>query len=87
MIEFYQSYATFEDLMKFTQELLKFIAMELSNSHIINYQGNEIDFSKYFDVLDMKDSILKYNEDITENDLNNKDSLKKNIFKNKNSIQ
>ena len=36
MIEFYQSYATFEDLMKFTQELLKFIAMELSNSHIIN---------------------------------------------------
>tara|TARA_A100001035_G_scaffold136494_1_gene107414 strand:- start:2555 stop:4021 length:1467 start_codon:yes stop_codon:yes gene_type:complete len=81
MIEFYQSYATFDDLMKFTQELLKFIAMELSNSHIINYQGNEIDFSKSFDVLDMKDSILKYNEDITENDLNNKDSLKK-IFSN-----
>ena len=81
MIEFYQSYATFEDLMKFTQELLKFLAMEISNSCIINYQGNEIDFSKPFDVLDMKDAILKYNVDITENDLNNKESIKK-IFSN-----
>ncbi len=45
MMEFYQAYATYEDLMAFTQELFCFIARELFDSLKFPYQGTEIDLT------------------------------------------
>ncbi|PMP68742.1 MAG: lysine--tRNA ligase [Thermodesulfobacterium geofontis] len=45
MLEFYEAYATYEDLMKRTEELFYGLALEIKGSPIITYQGQEIDLT------------------------------------------
>ncbi len=44
MIEFYQAYATYEDLMRLTESLLAFVAEQVLGTTSITYQGQDIDF-------------------------------------------
>ena len=43
MLEFYQAYATYNDLMDMTEEMFCYIAMETTGSKVITYQDNTID--------------------------------------------
>ncbi len=45
MLEFYQAFATYEDLMDLTEEMLSWIAVEVRGSMQIVYQGQEVDLS------------------------------------------
>jgi len=45
MLEFYQAYATYEDLIALTEELVTSISRTLSGSLGLTYQGNEIDLT------------------------------------------
>ncbi|OPX97580.1 MAG: Lysine--tRNA ligase, heat inducible [Syntrophorhabdus sp. PtaB.Bin006] len=45
MLEFYQAYATYEDLMEFTENLVSSLVMELYGKTAITYNGREIDFT------------------------------------------
>lgn len=45
MCEFYWAYATFEDLMNFTEELFAHLAMKVLGTTIVPYQGQEIDLT------------------------------------------
>jgi lysyl-tRNA synthetase, class II len=45
MLEFYQAYATYEDLMDLTEEMISWIAAEVTGSMIISYQGLEVDLT------------------------------------------
>lgn len=45
MCEFYWAYATFEDLMDFTEHLFAHIARKVCGSTIITYQGEQIDLT------------------------------------------
>ncbi len=58
MMEFYQSYATYEDLMSFTEELFAFIAQNLFGGLKITYQGAEIDLTPPWRRLSVKDALL-----------------------------
>ncbi len=69
MIEFYQAYATYHDLMDTTEVLMKGLAMDVLGSTQVTYQGETFDFSKTFERITVKDSILKYNPDLQEADL------------------
>ncbi|HEY6101103.1 MAG TPA: lysine--tRNA ligase, partial [Anaeromyxobacter sp.] len=44
-IEFYQAYATHEDLMKLTEELFHALALEVAGSPAITFQGQRIDLT------------------------------------------
>lgn len=46
MIEFYQAYATFEDLMDLTEELICSLAIELKGSLVFEYGEDKIDMSR-----------------------------------------
>jgi len=59
MLEFYQAYANYHDLMDLTEELVKFVAMEVNGTTICNFNGNEIDLGKW-QKLSMVDAILKW---------------------------
>ncbi|MFH7324886.1 lysine--tRNA ligase [Desulfurivibrio sp. C05AmB] len=45
MLEFYQAYATHEDLMELTEEMISWVAVEVCGSMQISYQGREVDLA------------------------------------------
>jgi lysyl-tRNA synthetase class 2 len=45
MMEFYQAYATYQDLMSFTEELFTLLAEELKGGLTLTYQGESIDLT------------------------------------------
>jgi lysyl-tRNA synthetase class 2 len=44
-IELYQAYADYQDMMRLTEELIAEVALEITGSHIVFYQGQEINLS------------------------------------------
>ncbi|BAS67811.1 lysine--tRNA ligase [Bathymodiolus septemdierum thioautotrophic gill symbiont] len=68
-IEFYQAYATYHDLMDTTEDLFRGVAIDVCGNAIVNYQGDEFDFSKPFERISVFDAILKYNPDLSSDDL------------------
>lgn len=48
MIEFYQSYATFEDLITLTETLFSQLAQKICGSDVVPYQGKELSFKAPF---------------------------------------
>jgi lysyl-tRNA synthetase class 2 len=60
MLEFYQAYATFEDLMVLTENMVSSLVEMLCGSTKVLYQGTEIDFSPPWERITMKEAIAKY---------------------------
>jgi lysyl-tRNA synthetase class 2 len=60
MLEFYQSYATYEDMMKTTEELLCSMVKEIHGDFHLPYQGKEIDFTPPWKRTPFKESLLEY---------------------------
>lgn len=59
MMEFYQAYATFEDLMDFTEELFVFIAENLFGGTRFSYQGTEVDMSPPWRRVRVRDAVME----------------------------
>jgi lysyl-tRNA synthetase class 2 len=59
MMEFYWSYATYQDLMSFTEELFVFIAQNVCGGLKFTYQGTEIDLTPPWRRLSVKDALLQ----------------------------
>src|SRR5664280_2679262 len=59
MLEFYQAYANYHDLMDLTEELVKYVAMEVNGSLLTNFNGVEIDLGKWTK-LSMREAIIKF---------------------------
>lgn len=59
MVEFYQAYATYEDLMDLTEVMFREISEKVTGSQIIQYQGDTIDFSKPWKRIPMIDSLVE----------------------------
>ncbi len=59
MLEFYQAYANYHDLMDLTEELVKFVAMEVNGTTICSFNGNEIDLGKW-KKLSMREAIVEF---------------------------
>ncbi len=47
MLEFYQAYANYHDLMQLTEELIVSVAKEANGTTITHFNGHEIDLSKW----------------------------------------
>lgn len=73
-IEFYQTWATYEDLMVLTEDLIHGIAKDVIGSDKITWGENEIDFASAFRRLPMHESVIEYT-DLTADDLTNKDKM------------
>ncbi len=60
MLEFYQSYATYEEMMKMTEELLCSMVKEIHGDFRLTYQGKEIDFTPPWKRIPFNESLLEY---------------------------
>lgn len=77
MLEFYQAYADYHDLMDLTEIMLREMAQSILGTQTISYQGETIDFAKPFARMTVVESILHYNKDMTLEQLTDLESLRK----------
>ena len=59
MLEFYQAYANYLDLMQITEEMIEFVAQEVNGTTITNFNGVEIDLGKWTR-LSMREAIREF---------------------------
>ena len=76
MIEFYQAYADYIDLMNLTEDMLRSITENVLGSSVVNYGEEVFDFGKPFIRMTMKESVLEYNEGIESSELDSMEGLK-----------
>ncbi|MEE2653137.1 MAG: lysine--tRNA ligase [Pseudomonadota bacterium] len=69
MIEFYQAYADYKDLMDLTEAMLRHVAQEVLGTTCLHYQGSDYDFGKPFTRLSVFDAVLQYNPSISAEQL------------------
>ncbi|MGR9052031.1 MAG: lysine--tRNA ligase [Gammaproteobacteria bacterium] len=77
MLEFYQAYAEYDDLMDLTEEMMRGVAQEVVGQTLITYQGEQYDFGKPFDRMTVVESILRFNPNLTLADIDNRDGAAK----------
>jgi lysyl-tRNA synthetase class 2 len=59
MLEFYQAYADYRDMMSLTEELLAQVAKDVNGTALAKFGEHEIDFSKW-QRLSMREAIINY---------------------------
>ncbi|PTY36882.1 lysine--tRNA ligase [Saccharospirillum sp. MSK14-1] len=74
MLEWYQAYATYHDLMDLTEAMLREIAQKVLGTTELHYQGKTFDLGAAFERLTMFDAILKYNPDLSATDIDKRDA-------------
>lgn len=59
MLEFYEAYSNYRDLMELNEELFALLAMSITGSTLVKYGEHELDFAK-MQRLTMREAIVKY---------------------------
>lgn len=75
MLEFYWAYVDYHELIDLTEEMIRRLCRHIHSRDSIFYQGERIDFSGPFARMTMAESVLKFNQDISAEQLDNMDSL------------
>jgi lysyl-tRNA synthetase, class II len=60
MLEFYQAYADYNDMINITEELIKFVSMRSTGKLIAAYKGNKINLDGEWEKITMLEAIHKY---------------------------
>ncbi len=81
MLEFYQAYADYRDLMDLTEELLRFLTKEILNQTSIHYLDHTLDVMKPFERKSLFQSILDFNPEFKSSDIDTLEAAKKTAAK------
>jgi lysyl-tRNA synthetase class 2 len=68
MLEFYQAYATYNDLMELTETMISTLVQELKGQMSLDYQGTRIDFTPPWKRITLREGLRAYGE-LKEGDL------------------
>lgn len=69
MVEFYQAYSDYRDMMDLTEDMLRTVAQDVLGKTEVEYQGETFDFGKPFARMTVVDSILHFNPDVSREQL------------------
>ena len=75
MIEFYQAYSTYEDVMDLTERMFNKLAMDILGTTELEYQGEAISFKAPFERLPMTKAIERYAEGFDMSKIADRDYL------------
>lgn len=60
MVEFYQTYSTYKDMMKLTEDLLSGLVRKIYKSHTIKFENKDISFEPPFAQMSLEQAAIKY---------------------------
>ncbi|MGI9262881.1 MAG: lysine--tRNA ligase [Woeseiaceae bacterium] len=75
MLELYRAYADYEDLIVMIEALLKGMSQSVLGTEQVEYQGESYDFSKSFERMTVEEVVMKFNPDVDESKLRDRDYL------------
>jgi lysyl-tRNA synthetase class 2 len=75
MLEFYQAYSDYHELMDLTEELLREVSQSVLGTTTVKYVGETIDFAEPIERLTLIESIQRYGE-FGDADLRDRDALR-----------
>jgi len=75
MLEFYQAYADYRDLMALTEDLMRSLVQAINGHTRIEYQGETCDLAEPFTQLSVKQAVLRFNPVLKESDIESLESL------------
>lgn len=76
MLEFYQAYADYRDLMDLTEDMLRTVTQKVLGTSCFQYQGIDFDLSKPFKRMTVVESILVFNPGVRVEILANEQSAR-----------
>lgn len=76
MVEFYQAYSDYRDMMDLTEDMLRTVAREVLGTTEVVYQGETFDFGKPFARMTVVESILHFNPDVSREQLDDIEQAK-----------
>lgn len=77
MIEFYQAYADYKDLMQLTENMLEKLALDILGTTDVPYQGEVFNFKGPYKKISMFNAILEHNPEFTPENVNDREFLAK----------
>ncbi|MGI9220182.1 MAG: lysine--tRNA ligase [Woeseiaceae bacterium] len=75
MLELYRAYADYEDLIEMVEALMHGMADSILGGSKVIYQGEEFDFGESFERMTVEDVIMKFNPDLDQSRLRDRDYL------------
>lgn len=60
MLEFYQAYSTYENLMNLTEEMLSSVALHITGGYKLPYGGQQVDLSPPWDRITVKEALMRH---------------------------
>jgi len=69
MLEFYQAYADYRDLMDLTEDMMRKLVQSVLGTTTVHYQDEDYDLGQPFKRMTVLESILQFNPDLTADDL------------------
>jgi lysyl-tRNA synthetase class 2 len=76
MLELYQAYATYREIMALTENLIRESARSLLGTTVVEYQGERFDLTGKFDVLQFEAALQRFNSGLENDDLRDCDRLR-----------
>lgn len=69
MLEFYQAYSDYHDLIDLTEDLFRKLVASVLGTTEFEFQGTKIDFGKPFARMTLPEAIISFNDSVSEEDL------------------
>lgn len=76
MLEFYQAYADYNDLIDLTEDMLRSLVMDLNGNYTVSSQGETYDLSKPFRRMTVLEAIMQFNPGVTATELSDLQSIR-----------
>jgi lysyl-tRNA synthetase, class II len=77
MLEFYQAFATYADLMDLTEEIFRGLAQDVLGTTTVSYQGERYDLARPFQRMTVREAVGRFNPDIDTDALSDLASARK----------
>ena len=75
MLELYQAYATYNEIMDLTEAMIRSAAADVIGKTTLTWEGRDIDVGPPFKRWKMEDAVLEHNSQIVRGDLRDRDEM------------